>query len=55
MGTKLMLVHRKLIIAGRQHHDTEKAFVCLSRKFKVAIKFKYITSEEKHMLRSTGS
>ena len=30
MGTKLMLVHRKLIIAGRQHHDTERAFVCLS-------------------------
>ena len=39
MGTKLMLVHRKLIIAGRQHHDTERAFVCLSRKFKVSIIF----------------
>ena len=39
MGTKLMLVHRKLITAGRQHHNTERVFVCLSRKFKVSIIF----------------
>ena len=39
MGTKLMLVHRKLIIAGRQHHDTERVSVCLSRKFKISIIF----------------
>ena len=37
MGTKLMLVHRKLMIAGSTDNYTERAFVCLSRKVEVHI------------------
>ena len=52
MSTKLMLVHRKLMIAGSTDHLYWES-LCLSQPQILTIK--YITSEEKHMLESIVS